>query len=147
MQKIFIKKCFLFTVRSVYRVKRFTTGWQTFRWWRRGWNGGAEVAETTVRRLLRHGFRRTGKAMGQVYQFWWRICRETDAFSSFEYHMFTFYTHLWPIYWLSLLFTCEFRVSDFFSSCFSLGLVEFEFVPKFHFPLHATTCNPAKSCL
>jgi hypothetical protein len=26
MQRIFIKKCFLFTVRSVYRVKRFTTG-------------------------------------------------------------------------------------------------------------------------
>jgi hypothetical protein len=32
MQRIFIKKCFLFMVRSVYRVKRFTTGWQTFRW-------------------------------------------------------------------------------------------------------------------
>jgi hypothetical protein len=26
--------------------------WQTFRWWRRGWNGGAEVAETTVKELL-----------------------------------------------------------------------------------------------
>jgi hypothetical protein len=26
--------------------------WQTFRWWRRGWNGGAEVAETTVKRLI-----------------------------------------------------------------------------------------------
>jgi hypothetical protein len=51
MQRIFIKKCFLFTVGSVCRVKRFTTGWQTFRWWRRGWNGGAEVTETTVKRL------------------------------------------------------------------------------------------------
>jgi hypothetical protein len=30
MQRIFIKKCFLFTVGSVRRVKRFTTGWQMF---------------------------------------------------------------------------------------------------------------------
>jgi hypothetical protein len=30
----------------------------------------------------------TGKAMGQVYQCWWRICREINAFSRFEYHMF-----------------------------------------------------------
>jgi hypothetical protein len=30
MQRIFIKKCFLFTVGSVCRVKRFTTGRQTF---------------------------------------------------------------------------------------------------------------------
>jgi transposase len=29
---------------------------------------GAEVAETTVKRLLYSGFRLTGKAMGQVYQ-------------------------------------------------------------------------------
>jgi hypothetical protein len=30
-----------------------------------------------------------GKAMGQVYQYWWRICREINVFSSrFEYHMF-----------------------------------------------------------
>jgi hypothetical protein len=66
MQRIFIKIYFLFTVGSVCRLRRFTTGWQTFRWWRRGWNGDAEVAETTDKRLLRCGFRRTGKAMGQV---------------------------------------------------------------------------------
>jgi hypothetical protein len=35
---------------------------------------GAEVAETTVKRLPCCGFRRTGEAMGQVYQWWWRIC-------------------------------------------------------------------------
>jgi hypothetical protein len=59
-------------------VKRLTTGLQTFRWWR-GWNGGAEVAEITVKRLLCCGFRYTGKAMGQVYQCWWRICREINV--------------------------------------------------------------------
>jgi hypothetical protein len=38
------------------------------------------VAETTVKRILCSGFRRTGKAMGQVYQCWWRICREINVF-------------------------------------------------------------------
>jgi hypothetical protein len=34
------------------------------------------------------GFQRTGKAMGQVYQYWWKICREIhDFFFRFEYHM------------------------------------------------------------
>jgi hypothetical protein len=67
MQRIFIKKCFLFTVRSVCCVKRFTTGWQTFHHWRRCWNGRAELAETTVKTFLCRGFRRTGKAMEQIY--------------------------------------------------------------------------------
>jgi hypothetical protein len=31
MQRILIKKCFLFTVGSVCRIKRFTSGWQKFR--------------------------------------------------------------------------------------------------------------------
>jgi hypothetical protein len=48
----------------------------------------AEVAETTVKRLLCCGFRRTGKVRGQVYQCWCRICRRTNVFSRFEYHMF-----------------------------------------------------------
>jgi hypothetical protein len=80
MQRIFIKKYFLFTVGSVCGVKRFTAAWQTFRWWRRGWNGGAEGAETTAKRLLSCGFRSTGKAMGQVYRCLWRICREIKLF-------------------------------------------------------------------
>jgi hypothetical protein len=42
-----------------------------------------EVAETTVKILLCCGFRRTGKAMIQVYQCWWRLCREINV-----YHMF-----------------------------------------------------------
>jgi hypothetical protein len=49
---------------------------------------GGEVTETTEKRLLCCGFRRTGKAMGQVYQCWWRICREIDVLPRFEYHMF-----------------------------------------------------------
>jgi hypothetical protein len=80
MQRMPIKKCFLFTVGSVCRVKRFTTGWQTFRWWRRGWNGGAEVVETTVKSFLCCGFRCTRKATRKIYQYWWRICREINVF-------------------------------------------------------------------
>jgi hypothetical protein len=34
---------------------------------------GAEVAETTVKRLLCCGFRLTGKAMGQVYQCFFQV--------------------------------------------------------------------------
>jgi hypothetical protein len=41
---------------------------------------GEEVAETTVKRLLRCGFRRTGKVIGQVYRCCWRICRELSVF-------------------------------------------------------------------
>jgi hypothetical protein len=51
---------------------------------------GAEIAETTVKRLLCCGFRRPGKAIGQVYQCWWRICRETNVLSRFECHIFYF---------------------------------------------------------
>jgi hypothetical protein len=32
------------------------------------------------KRLLCCGFRRTGKAMEQVYQCWWRICGEINVF-------------------------------------------------------------------
>jgi hypothetical protein len=46
------------------------------------------VVETTVKRLLCCGFRGTGKEMGQVYQCWWRICREINVFSKLENHMF-----------------------------------------------------------
>jgi hypothetical protein len=34
------------------------------------------------------------KAMGQVYQYWWRICREINALSKFECHMF-YVLYLW----------------------------------------------------
>jgi hypothetical protein len=52
---------------------------------------GAEVAEMTVKRLLCFRFLLTGKAMGQVYQCWWRICWGKNVFfSRFEYHVLHF---------------------------------------------------------
>jgi hypothetical protein len=72
IQKVFIKKCFLFTVGSVCSTKGFTTRSGKFS---RGRSKvaddarlDAEVAETTDKRLLCRGFRHTGKAMRQVYQ-------------------------------------------------------------------------------
>jgi hypothetical protein len=72
MQRMFIKKLFLFTVGSVCRVKRFTTGS------RRNYLGGkhfvgdeeveAEVLRQQLKRLLCCGFQRTGKTMGQLHQ-------------------------------------------------------------------------------
>jgi hypothetical protein len=54
----------------------------------------AEEVETEVRKWLREQlntccwFRHTGKEMGQAYQCWWRICREVNVLSRFEYNMF-----------------------------------------------------------
>jgi hypothetical protein len=62
---------------------------------------GAEVAEPTAKTFLCCGFRRTGKAMGQVYQSWWSICLEINVFSRFEYHMF-YVLYLFVTYLLTL---------------------------------------------
>jgi hypothetical protein len=41
--------------------------------------------------------------MGQVYQCWWRICREINVFSpGSKITCFTFYIHLWSTYLLTL---------------------------------------------
>jgi hypothetical protein len=95
MKRILIKKCVLFTVGSVYREKRFSLGGKRF--------ADDEEFETEVRKwlrqqskiLLRCGFRNTGKAMGEVYQCWWRTCREINgSFPGFNITCLTFYTHL-----------------------------------------------------
>jgi hypothetical protein len=55
---------------------------------------GVEVAEAAVKILECCGLRRTGKAMGRVYQCWWRICGEINVFSRLECNMFYVYIHL-----------------------------------------------------
>jgi hypothetical protein len=92
-------------VGSVYRVKRFTT-WSrnvanislmTKRSKRR-----CQVTETAVKKLLCCGFRRTGKAIRQAYQCWWRIYREIHVFSRFEYQIF-YVLYQFVTYLLTLL--------------------------------------------
>jgi hypothetical protein len=127
MQRIFINKCFLFMVGSVCRVKWFTTGWQTFRWWRRGWKEGGEIAEARVKRLLFRGVRRTCKAMGQVYQCSWRMCRKMNIFPRFKLHMVYL---LYPF--VTYLFTLR-RI-----------LVAFRAVPKTHYNHFVRLCVRVK---
>jgi hypothetical protein len=47
----------------------------------------------TVKRLRCCKFRRTGKTMGQVYQYWWGLCREINVFPGSNITCFTFYIH------------------------------------------------------
>jgi hypothetical protein len=77
-------------VGSACSVKRLATGWKTFSWWRRGWNGGAAVAEIAAKRLLCCGFRSAGKGMEQMYQCWWGICREIIFFRVRMSHVLRF---------------------------------------------------------
>jgi hypothetical protein len=61
-----------------------------------------EKVETEVRKWLRQlrqrltccRIRRIGKAMGQVYQCWWRMCLEISVFSDSNIICFTFYINL-----------------------------------------------------
>jgi hypothetical protein len=78
------------------------------------------MAETTVKWLLCSGFRYTGKPMWQVYQCWWMICREIIVFFSGRVSRFTFYIHLWPVYWLCHLMPEGGRRTSFWSVVFSI---------------------------
>jgi hypothetical protein len=107
MYRIFINKCFLFTLRSVCSVQRFTTRSKILSrtlksriWWATMCGSGWDNSQ----KLPCCGFRSTGKAMGQVYQCLRRICREINVFfSGSNITCFALYIHLWPIYWLSLV--------------------------------------------
>jgi hypothetical protein len=96
MRKIFIKKYFLFTAGSVCRVKRFSG--KSF--------ADDEEVETEMRKWLRQqskylyycGFRYTGKAMGQVYQSWSRICRGKKFFFRLEYQVFLGFIPIYEIF-------------------------------------------------
>jgi hypothetical protein len=59
---------------------------------------GAEVAETTVKILLRCGFRRTGKVMGQVYRCWWKICREINVFFQVRISHVLRFISIWDLF-------------------------------------------------
>jgi hypothetical protein len=54
----------------------------------------AVFPETTTKRRLCCGFRRTGKAMGQVNQCWWSTCRETKVFPVSNITFFALYIQL-----------------------------------------------------
>jgi hypothetical protein len=76
---------------------------QTFLWWWRGWNGGAEVVETTVERFLCCWFRRICKAIRQVYNVAGGYVAKYMFFTCSNITCFMIYIHLCPIYWLSFV--------------------------------------------
>jgi hypothetical protein len=64
------------------------------------------VSETTVKRPLCCGFRRTGKVMGRVSMLVGDMSRnKCFFFPGSNITCFTFYIHLWPIYWLSVVYS------------------------------------------
>jgi hypothetical protein len=75
-------------VRSVCRVQPFTTGWQTFRRWWRGWNGGAKWLRQQSKDVYDAGF--------DALVARWDKCIDVGGgygenfFFRFEYHMFCF---------------------------------------------------------
>jgi hypothetical protein len=102
IQRSFIEKCFLFTVGSVYRVKRFTTG-----------SRNVVYVSLMTKRLkqteVRKWLRQESKDL-KVRQCWLRICQEMHLFfPRFEYHRcyvwYTFVTYLLtlPRMWLCII--------------------------------------------
>jgi hypothetical protein len=94
MQRIFIKNCFLFTVDSVCRVKRFTTGLRNSLKDFRKSQMIPEQIPKWLRQQSKHFYAAGFDALGQVYQCWLGKCREIIFFSGSNIAYFTFHIHL-----------------------------------------------------
>jgi hypothetical protein len=83
-----------------------------YRWVEKFSQGRSKVAVDA-----RPGANVAEKVMGQVYECWWRICREINVYSRFEYHMFyvlhAFVTYLQTLRHIFALLNivCLFQVS------------------------------------
>jgi hypothetical protein len=91
MQRIFIKKYFLFTVGSVLSRKAVHNWIQK--------SGKLFADDEEVEREVRKWVRNQSKAFyiagfdalvkqWDMYRCWWRICREINVYFRFEYHVF-----------------------------------------------------------
>jgi hypothetical protein len=101
VQRIFIKKYFLFTVgkcvtrKAVHNwVEKFSQGHSKVI--DNAQHPGAEVAETTVKRLVYCGFRGTDKAMRHTLSMFVEDMSRNDFSFRFEYH--TFYRSYFSLY-------------------------------------------------
>jgi hypothetical protein len=106
MQRIFINKCFLFTVGRVCSVKRFSLGGKRF--------ADDEEVETEVRKWLRQQWKCLYAAGFDAPVKRWDKCisvgggyveKRMFSFPASNFTCFTFYINFWPIYWLSLVCT------------------------------------------
>jgi hypothetical protein len=101
VQRIFIRKCFLFTVGSVYRVKRFTTGLRnSLKDVRKSqmmkWRCGIGCDNSQKTPMLRFSM------PWQRDQCWWRICPEINVFFQVEYRIFLYFISLCDLFTDSL---------------------------------------------
>jgi hypothetical protein len=100
LQRILTKKCFQFTVGSVYRVMRFTTGS------RPSFKGGGKsqlMPDHVGKRLRQQSKDFCAAGFDALVKRWdtWRICGEINVFSSsFEYHM-SYVLHVFVTYVLT----------------------------------------------
>jgi hypothetical protein len=92
------------------------------------------VAETTAKRLPCCRFRRTGKAVGYLYQCWWNIGREI-LFSIFQYHV------------LHFISICEiFTDSSSYSLSNWMGKIrKMTTEPLIRYPRHSSNCQSLAS--
>jgi hypothetical protein len=99
MQRIFIKKCFLFAVGGVYSVKMFITGSRTSLKDIRKLRMMLDQVQKWLRQLSKDfyavGSDTLVKRWDKLCQCWLRICQEINVISRFEYYKFyILYIHL-----------------------------------------------------
>jgi hypothetical protein len=108
IQMIFIKKCFLFIVWSVCRIKRLTIGSRiSLKDVRK-----SQMMPAQVRKWLRQqsedfyaaGFDALLKRWDKCINVNRRYVEKWMFFPGASITYLTFYIHLWPIYWLSLVY-------------------------------------------
>jgi hypothetical protein len=74
-------------------------------WW---WPNVAETCRVVqkVKLISKIALKTEYSGVCEVYQCWWRLCQNINVFFlGLNIACFTFYIHLWPIYWLSLINT------------------------------------------
>jgi hypothetical protein len=87
VQKMFIKKFLLFTVGSVCRLKRFTTGSRNSDKNVRKSQMTPNQVQKWLRQQSKYFYAAGFDAIGQVYPCWWGICGEINVCSRSERHM------------------------------------------------------------
>jgi hypothetical protein len=91
---------------------------------------------------LRQQWKNFYAAMGQVCECWWRICREIIFSPDSNITCFTFYVHLWPIYWLSLVLTYVTSASTQILT-YEVFVIIFRFIRTVHFSLVLNSAFPS----
>jgi hypothetical protein len=112
-----------------------------------GWDNNQK---TSMLRVWTHW-----KEMGQVYQCWWRICREINVLSRFEYHMFyvlyPIVTYLLTLPWIRFYLLPKKLINSFskrfLSPCVSVGkcwYIRSRLIPPKPLTIHHSFYHPTR---